>query len=53
MALAIGLFRGPELRLDGGEVDPDPLAIEGLAEVEVDLIGMGATAVEGLMISVE
>ncbi len=53
----MGLFRVPELRRAGGEVEPEPDPLEPVAttglEVETVLIGSGATAAEGLMRSVQ
>lgn len=58
LVLAIGLFRGPEDLLAGGEAEPDaepaPDPLAGVARVEVvALIGIGATAAVGLIISWE
>lgn len=56
VALAIGLFRVPEFLLAGGDVEPEPLAmvLEDVIAVDGDtLIGIGATAAAGLMISVD
>jgi hypothetical protein len=56
VALAMGLFRVPEFRLAGGEVEPEPLAPLAMGLLEVGaaaLIGIGATAAEGLISSVD
>jgi hypothetical protein len=51
VALAVGLFRGAEFLLDGGDVDADCVV---LLEVDAEaLMGRGATAAAGLMISWE
>ena len=52
VALAMGLFLGPEFLLAGGEVDPEPEALASESRVEEEeeaLIGIGATAAEGLI----
>jgi hypothetical protein len=53
LALAVGHFLGPEFRRDGGEVDPDPLPGVALLDEGAALMGMGATAAAGLIISWE
>jgi hypothetical protein len=56
VALAMGLFRGPEFLLpvlDGGDVDP-PEPLDGLERLETggeDLIAMELTATVGLTTS--
>ncbi len=51
----MGLFLVPELRRAGGEVEPEPLVPLAMTALEVAtvLMGMGATADDGLMSSVD
>ncbi len=53
VALAMGLFRGPEFLRAGGEVEPAPLAGVGRVLGSVVLMGIGATAAAGLITSGE